>query len=318
MEKLNIPLYSEFGSLGTLIGTFDTHKSYAALVATAMQELPGFDLKARHLWECGTYLELDPEGKLVRSNLCRERWCPVCQWRRSLRIYGQIQKMLGWLEPGRYEYLHLVLTVPNCSAGDLKTECDDLYRRSSALFADRLYGKRDQHARLAHCKRSFKGIVRALEVTYNADRDDYHPHLHCLIAVNPSYFTNPRDYYSQERLSVLWTGYNGWKYGMKPHDTFILHIRRIQPGERDNAVAEVAKYAVKPFHCDLDLDGYKRVLPVLNGALAGRRMLQLYGVFADAARALRIDLNDDEEQTESRAATRKFSFIQGKYREVTK
>ncbi len=318
MKKPDKPDYTTFGTLGQLIGTFDTHKTYAALVATAMQEISELEHNAVHLWECGTYLELDGQGKLVKSNLCRERWCPVCQWRRSLRIYGQVQQLLTYLDPGKYKFLHLVLTIPNCSAADLKSECDWLYWRSSAMFADRLYGKRDQLAALAHCKRSFRGIVRALEVTYNSDNDSYHPHLHCLIAVKGSYFHNAADYYSQEKLSVLWTGYSAPNYGMKEGELFVLHVKRVKDSEKDNAVAEVAKYAVKPFHCDLDIDGYKKVLPVLNRALAGRRMLQLYGVFAEAAKALKIDLNDDTEKAESGTETRKFSFINGKYREVTK
>lgn len=317
MEKLKIPDYTNLGELGERIGTFEVHKEYSMLVATAMQEIAEMEQKAMHLWECGTYLEFDREGQLVKSNLCRERWCPLCQWRRSLRIYGQVQQLLSALEPGGYKYLHLVLTVPNCNAADLKYQCDWLYRRSTAMFADRLYGKRDQLSRLAHCKRSFRGIVRALEVTYNADRDDYHPHLHCLIAVKPSYFHNAADYYSQEKLSVLWTGYAAPSFGLREGQTFVLHVKRVKDGEKNNAVAEVAKYAVKPFHCDLDIEGYKKVLPVLNRALAGRRMIQLYGVFAEAARALKIDLNEDEEQAEGNMDTRKFSFINGKYREVT-
>ncbi len=319
MNKLQKPDYSDFGELNQLIGSFDVHKGYAALVATAMQEISVMENKASHLWECGTYLELDEQGRLVKSNLCRERRCPLCQWRRSLRVYGQVQKMLQWLEPGGYKYLHLVLTIPNCRADDLKNQCDWLYTRSTAMFSDRLFGKRDQLGPIAHCKRSFKGIVRALEVTYNSDTDLYHPHLHCLIAVKSSYFTNPADYYSQEKLSVLWTGYAAPNFGMKHGDLFVLHVKRVKDSEKNNAVAEVAKYAVKPFHCDLDIDGYKKILPVLNRALSGRRMLQIYGVFADAARALKIDLNDDKEETEdSGALTRKFSFIHGKYREVAK
>lgn len=137
MEKLTKPDYTAFGALSSLIGSFDVHKTYAALVATAMQEISSMEPKARHLWECGTYIELDGDGRLVKSNLCRERWCPLCQWRRSLRVFGQVQQMLAWLSPQNFKYLHLVLTVPNCAADDLKTRCDWLYRRSTAMFYDR-------------------------------------------------------------------------------------------------------------------------------------------------------------------------------------
>ncbi|WP_195983436.1 protein rep [Clostridium sp. D33t1_170424_F3] len=291
------------------------HKEYAFLVATAMQELPGWESKARHLLECGTYLELDEEGHVVKSNLCRERFCPMCQWRRSLRVYGQTQKILSFLEPQGLAYLHLTLTIPNCSAADLKAQCKWLFWRSAALFSDRLYGKTDQLSRFCHFKRSFKGVLRSLEITYNPDRDDYHPHLHCLVAVRPSYFKS-RDYVSQETLRLLWTGYSAGMFGDPPDGLWQVYVSRIKEGERNNAVAEVAKYAVKPFHMDLDIEGYKKVLPVLHEAMAGRRLIQLFGVFADAARQLRINLNDDQEAAVSQGPTRKFSYVDGQYREV--
>ena len=41
-------------------------------------------------------------------------------------------------------------------------------------------------------------IARKLEITYNKERDDYHPHFHVLITVNKSYFTD-KDYYISRR-----------------------------------------------------------------------------------------------------------------------
>lgn len=298
-----------------ILKRFQQHKELAALVASAMQEISGWDDRARHLWECGTYIEFDQDGKLVRSNLCRDRFCPMCQWRRSLRIYGQTQRILDSLEPQGFAYLHMTLTLPNCSADDLPAHCDWLYWRSSALFGDRLYPKSDPLHAKSHFKRAFKGIMRCLEITYNPVRDDYHPHLHCLVAVRPSYFKS-RDYISQELLRVLWTGHSAGIFG-DPHDgLWQVYISRVKEAERNNAVAEVAKYAVKPFHLELDLDGYCRVLPVLHSAMARRRLIQLYGVFAEAARALKININDDREQAAISGQTRKFSFIDGLYREL--
>lgn len=308
-------MYSGAPNLGALLGSFEEHKVYSALVASAMAELPEFSKREKSLQGCGTYLELDAEGRLAASNLCRERLCPMCQWRRSLRVYGQVQKILDRLQPDGYAYLHLVLTIPNCKGDDLRQQIRWLYWRSSSLFGDRLYRKGDQLGKKCHFKRAFCGVLRALEVTYNRERDDYHPHLHCLVAVRPSYFTG-RDYYSRARLQTLWTGYSAPLYGLDPLTLFQVYVARIREDERDNAVAEVAKYAVKPFHAELDLDGYKRVLPVLHHALHGCRLLQLYGCIADAARELRIDLDNDEESDDSAAATRKFYFAYGHYQEV--
>lgn len=41
-------------------------------------------------------------------------------------------------------------------------------------------------------RKAVKSIVRssfrATEITYNHDREDYHPHLHILLMVSPEYF----------------------------------------------------------------------------------------------------------------------------------
>ncbi|RMH95205.1 replication protein, partial [Stutzerimonas nitrititolerans] len=54
-----------------------------------------------------------------------------------------------------------------------------------------------------------KGYVRKLEITYNKERDDYHPHFHVLIAVNKSYFTDKRYYISQKEWLELWRDVTG-------------------------------------------------------------------------------------------------------------
>ena len=34
------------------------------------------------------------------------------------------------------------------------------------------------------------GYIRAMEVTYNQEKDTYHPHIHCIFAVKAQYFTH--------------------------------------------------------------------------------------------------------------------------------
>ena len=49
------------------------------------------------------------------------------------------------------------------------------------------------------------GYLRALEITYSTNRDDYHPHLHVLLFVSSSYFTgNGNNYISQDEWTSLW------------------------------------------------------------------------------------------------------------------
>src|SRR5699024_12750864 len=56
-------------------------------------------------------------------------------------------------------------------------------------------------------KKAVKGWYRCLEITHNVNRqskdfDTYHPHFHCLLCVNPSYFTS-RDYIRDRKSTRL-------------------------------------------------------------------------------------------------------------------
>ena len=37
-------------------------------------------------------------------------------------------------------------------------------------------------------KESLQGYIKATEITYNSEEDTYHPHIHCIFQVRPSYF----------------------------------------------------------------------------------------------------------------------------------
>lgn len=75
-----------------------------------------------------------------------------------------------------------MLTTPNVSKEDLENEIKH-YNQSFRRLSKR-----------TKFKKAVKGYVRKLEITYNKNRDDYHPHFHVLIAINKSYFTD-KDYY---------------------------------------------------------------------------------------------------------------------------
>lgn len=232
------------------------------------------------LFHCGDWLSFTPSDDgdgyhLTGASFCRKRLCPCCQWRRSQKIYAQLSDLWDSLQSSGFVVLHLVLTVKNCSADDLTSTINHLYKSSSRLFRlDDLRG--------------FRGVLRFCEVTYSMNDYSYHPHLHCLIAVLPSYF-HSRDYLSHDRIRHLWADSLG--VGYLPQ----VNIQRAD----DSAVKEVSKYCVKPF----EFDGLSRsdelgVYRVYNTALHGRRMIQGYGVIRSELRRLRLDLNDDTDDIE--------------------
>lgn len=255
---------------------------------------------------CGTYIATNSDGTVVSANFCRQRLCPLCQKRKSLKTYAEFKKIMEALTD--YRFLHLVLTVPNCSADALPFVLNNMQLASTALF---------NHC---FCKAAFKGVARFTEISYNPNRQDYHPHFHCLIAVNKSYATS-RDYLKRERLRSLWTylykkaekgdnfkrrtddGVTAFLASMAAHHNpegqYQIYISFADEG----ALPEIAKYCVKPLSLDIDLHRLAPILEDLLNAMHSRRMVQLYGVIRDAAHNLGIDLEADEAEPTTEEAT---------------
>lgn len=244
--------------------------------------------RAEKMMLCGSYIELQND-KVVGANFCRQRICPMCQRRRSLDVAANTRDIVNYLtERDGRKFLHLVLTVPNVGLCNLDETITRMYKASSAMFRDKKL-----------C-RKFKGVMRCLEVSYNkrvgyidGDVDGgltiignaFHPHLHCLVSVGKSYGSG-KNYIRQDELLDLWRSYYG--------DCKItqLHVSAVKDF---GAVSEVAKYCVKPL--DLDLTDYELsvVVEAIFGALHGRRLIQLFGDFREAARTLKIEMEAERQ-----------------------
>lgn len=218
--------------------------------------------------DCGSYLEFNiyhdessKSHKLAKANFCKDRLCPMCAWRRSLKVFGQLSQLVDSLSSD-YEFVFLTLTVVNVKASELSVTIDKLYETWRNIRKSRFY------------KESYHGDVRVLEITHNKQRDDYHPHLHIILAVNPSYFSS-KFYKSQKQWVRFWQE----AYG-DPTITqvFIQSFRR-----RKKGVAETAKYTVK---CKNLTDS--AVLTFFD-VLCGRRLISFSGVFYKQRQLLKLE-----------------------------
>lgn len=268
-------------ALADCIGGFDEHKTAAQQLATEiLPHSAWYADRAAKIAQCGTFLRLQEAGEggglqLVASNLCRLRLCPMCEWRRSLRRYLALAAAADYLGSS-CAWLHVVLTIRNCSGADLGSTITSLYRRYTAFWRTGL-------------SRDWLGYYRGLEVTYNAARDDYHPHLHLLVAVKPGYFSG-RGYITQAVLQERWGG--------------IAYVSRVR--DLGQGIAEVVKYACKPLHLDGNLDAVTAagVYDILARALHGRRMVQTGGCVKDALRTCgQLEQLDGDEPTTDQTDT---------------
>ena len=196
----------------------------------------------------------------IKSKYCRLRYCPTCAYRKSVKQYGIIIQMAEELTVA---WLHCVLTVRNCEGKRLSDTLDLLFKKSSELF--KTY-------------KQFKGVIRCCEVTYNADKNTYHPHLHCLIAVNKSYFTS-RDYIKQSDLL------DKWRNLINENNNGGLYISRVT--DKSASVAEVAKYCLKPLTQEIPKEKRIIAFETIYNALQNRRLLQTYGVCRSAYKEIK-------------------------------
>lgn len=266
--------------------TFDLAASYKRLGGRFLR-------KEYRVKECGSYLEfrryqqpsLSPNGrdlKLNRANFCKVRLCPMCSWRRSLKIFGQVSRIMDSLGP-EFDYLFLTLTTRNCHGSSLSETIDLIFRAFNKMTRRTIF------------KQSIKGFFRALEVTHNLDFDSlwfdtYHPHLHVILVVNKSYFTDNSYYISQAAWTDLW--YSCLDVDYKP----IVDIRRLK-NIKGKGIAEVAKYSVKSNDYIIKNEETQEIVEemtdravfLLDVALAHRRLTSFGGILKHIHKELNLD-----------------------------
>lgn len=177
---------------------WDVHRLQAEDVAGLLAYgLPHHQRKALRMNQCANVLEfgrsLDSFGafklKLKTASFCRNRECPVCQWRRALmwvaRFYRAFPKI--YADHPEWRYVLLTLTVRNCPVSDLRKTVTGMNQAWQRLIQRKTWPA--------------LGFVRSLEITRSKD-GQAHPHFHCLLAVPPSYFG--RNYLSTAKWALLW------------------------------------------------------------------------------------------------------------------
>lgn len=218
--------------------------------------------------ECNTFLfmvgdQTMEKTKLHRSNNCENRFCPMCAWKKARKNALKIGILMQHLrEVEDKEFLFLTLTAPNVKAEELKDEIKH-YNQSFKRLMER-----------KAVKQAIKGYVRKLEVTYNKDRDDYHPHFHVILAVNKSYFTDKNYYINRDRWLELWQ-----KSTKNPLITQV-DIRRVKHTDNKKEVSEIAKYSAK----DSDYLQDETIFDTFYKTLSGKRLIVYSGLFKEASK----------------------------------
>lgn len=260
--------------------------------------------KARRVSECANYTEFqrhDPDGQhsgpwltLHTANFCRNRLCPMCGWRRSLKLGSQAREVVAEANRQKvsrdgvaYKWLLVTFTVRNVTGPELGRTIDQLHKAAHNM------------AKTKRWKAAVKGWLRATEVTHNTDVksasfDTFHPHLHFLLCVNSRYFKSA-DYIPQKEWKAMWERAAGLNYDSQ------VNVKAVKDLESDptkesktslgGALAEVTKYVCKPQGVVTweNPEMAVRTVLVLDRMLDGRRLTSWGGVLKEAAAKLKLD-----------------------------
>lgn len=219
---------------------------------------------------------INGKAKIVKADFCRERLCMVCAWRRQAKFIAQMSPVMETMEKRGYQFLFATLTVKNCNQEDIKKTIDVLVNGFANLRKRR------------KIKRVWKGITRSIEISYNETADTFHPHIHMLIAVDKSYFTN-QNYIAQKELQKIWKDCCWLEYDP------VVDIRKVT--DITGSVVETLKYSLKPSTETEAIKAFEK--------LKGRRLISFTGVFANTRTELKLSdfesvLTDDIENKKPR------------------
>lgn len=264
------------------------------------------------LLDCSTWLEFyrdeNQQMRLKGGNFCHARFCPTCNWRRSLKQFHQTSEQVSWIRQqyGNVRFLFLTLTVKNVpnSTQCLEAAIKHLSESWLRIVNPRLWNPQ-KNKNLQKFRRSFLGASRALEITFHPDANtdqvnagEFHPHLHIVLAMKSDYYLKPF-YLTQKDFQQLWK--EAARLDYEPS----VDIRELKGSK---GIAESAKYSVKLSdiieaaalsdghfdpHAPLSLTNLL-ALEHLHEALQGKQTLTLSGCFHAARHALKQQDTDGD------------------------
>lgn len=267
-------------------------------------EVAGLHSKAERMKDCANQLvfKYSEEGlKLYQAWFCKVRLCPMCNWRRSLKIAYHNKRIVEAInEKENVSWLFLTLTVRNVDDDSLSETISEMFKSWNRLVGYKAF------------KTAVKGYFRALEVTKNRDKESnsfgtYHPHFHVLLCVSPSYFKKKELYIKQDKWTSL------WKKAMKLEYNPVVHIQKVKPKknldglenyeqdlknaiEEQKAILEVSKYPVKDTDVikgnEVTNENVETVL-ALDNALSYKRLIGYGGLLKEIHKELNLGDSED-------------------------
>lgn len=226
---------------------------------------------------CGDTLRFirreDGSLRLYQAYFCKNKLCPMCNWRRSMKYSYQTSRIVDEAikRQPKGRFLFLTLTVKNVPGDELNGTISQLTKSFDRLF------------KRAKVMKNLIGYLRSVEVTHNEKENTYHPHIHVLMMVRPNYFSGRGDnYINQEEWGDMWS------QSLKVDYIPMVDIRSVKETGKGlkGAILETAKYPTKPIKLDIE---NKQVVDDLYNGLYRKRQLGYGGLFKEIKKQLALD-----------------------------
>ena len=243
----------------------------------------GFTKESEKIKQCGNFLEFifkehqitkENKKKLANANFCKNRFCPVCSWRRTRNITGQLKEAFTAIqEKEKIATLFLTLTVNNPDVKDLKSAIAKMNKAFKRMSETKRF------------KNAILGYFKSIEILGDkTPKGQAHPHFHILLVVDTKYFSS-RNYINKAEWTEM------WKKALVVDYTPVVDVRRIKSknenfSDIDSAIIETVKYSVK--HTELTKRSNEDFY-YLYTQTKGMRFISAGGILKEHLNLIKID-----------------------------
>lgn len=260
-----------------------SEKKRVSLRVAAKMIDAGFRARGFRMQNCGDFVnfKICPDcGKsyISSTNLCRDRLCPTCSWRLSLKKFAEMCTTLATIKDLKsYGAGFLTLTIKNCTAGGLNATLKKMAADWNRMLQQKA------------CKELFLGWARSVEITYNPKRKTFHPHFHIIVLYEEVFSVGEMHEITRK----------AWNKAARLDYEAITDFRAIEGKDTDidndgfySAICETFKYAVKSDELeDMDISTFRMFV----NAIQGVRFVSYGGIIKEARKQLGYKETDDDE-----------------------
>lgn len=252
----------------------------------------GKEAKAYNIANCGTWLNFrqyfdeNNTRTLHTANFCKSPLCPMCAWRKALKLTHQVEEAIKKSDC-RYIY-HLVMATDNVK--NIDKEAIKRFKGYATRFIRKYISKE---------------YAISLEITYSKEKG-FHPHIHAIIGTD--YFIKVSAEYIKH-MAVMWASFIG---SNKPQNTFFI----TGITDREKASRELTKYILKYEGIDIKKD--KEAIKDIALSTASMKKVQASGELkkniAQASRNYEQQREDTTKELEKNGYELEiFKWINGDY-----